>query len=152
LLNTERFSGGDGEFHIIKDGNKIVGCGGVQLAHFNNRVALAGVRTWITPEYRNKMIVARHLLPVHKAWAIKKNCKQVALSFNQYNKNLTRPFTRTRAGESSDRIQRRTPDMMFYNGVNEVDFKVCIQYTPQWVIYEKLDVNWSFDWQTIKVQ
>ena len=151
LLNTERFSGGDGEFHIIKDGNKIVGCGGVQLAHFNNRVALAGVRTWITTEYRNKMIVARHLLPVHKAWAIKKNCKQVALSFNQYNKNLTRPFTRTRAGEAGDRIQRRTPDMMFYNGVNELDFKVCIQYTPQWVIYEQLDADWNFDWNILKV-
>ena len=150
LTHTDRFTGNNGEFHIIKDGNKIVGCGGVQIAHFNNRIAIAGIRTWVTPEYRNKMIVAKYLLPVHKSWALTNNCKQIALSFNEYNKNLTRPVTRTRVGESGDRIKRRTPDMMFYNGVNELDFKICIQYTPQWVIYEKLS-DWDFDWGIIKL-
>jgi hypothetical protein len=96
------------------------------------------------------MLIARYLLPAHKAWAIKNQCKQVALTFNEYNKNLTRPFTRTRAGEDGSRISRRTEDMMFYSGVNELDFKVTIQYTPQWVIYEQLDPNWDFNWQSIK--
>ena len=151
LMYTDRFSGNNGEFHIIKDGNKIIGCGGVQIAHFNNRIAIAGVRTWVSKDYRNKSILAKTLLPEHKSWALKHSCKQVALTFNQYNKNLSKIFTRIRAGETGNRIMARTPDMMFYNGVNEVDVKVCIQYTPQWVIYERLDANWDFNWNGLKV-
>jgi hypothetical protein len=151
LTNSDKFTGNNGAFHLIVDDKKIVGCGGVQIAHFNNKIAVAGIRTWLNREYRNQMLIARYLLPAHKAWALANNCKQVALSFNEYNKNLTRPFTRTRAGEDGARISRRTEDMMFYSGVNELDFKVCIQYTPQWVIYEKLDSKWDFNWRIIKV-
>lgn len=150
LKHSDKFTNNSGAFHLIVDGRKIVGCGGVQIAHFNNRIALAGVRTWLTREYRNQMLIARYLLPAHKAWALKRGCKQVALTFNEYNKNLTRPFTRTRAGEDGARISRRTEDMMFYYGVNELDFKVEIQYTPQWVIYEQLDPDWKFNWEIIK--
>lgn len=150
LKYSDKFSGNSGAFHLILDGSKIVGCGGVQIAHFNNKIALAGIRTWLNREYRNQMLIARYLLPAHKAWALEHNCKQVALSFNEYNKNLTRPFTRTRAGEAGNRISRRTEDMMFYSGVNELDFKVYIQYTPQWVIYEQLDCDWKFNWEIIK--
>lgn len=147
LCNTDRFSDGNGAFHLIIDQNKIVAMGGVQIAHFNNKIAMAGIRTWVKKTHRNKMLVAKYILPTHKDWAIRHGCKQVALSFNEYNKNLTRPFTRVRAGESGSRISKRTPDMMFYNGVNELDFKVCIQYTPQWVIYERLDPDWEFNWR-----
>lgn len=152
LTQTDRFTGTNGEFHIVWDGDRIAACGGIQIAPFNNRIALAGIRTWVAREYRNKMVVARHLLPTHKAWALEHNCRQVALTFNEYNKNLTRPFTRTRAGEDGTRISKRTPDMMFYAGVNELDYLVTIQYTPQWVIYERLDPDWEFNWQSIRTK
>ena len=151
LTKTDKFTSDLGAFHLIMDGDTIAACGGVQIAHFNNKIALAGIRTWVAKEYRNQMAVARYLLPAHKAWALEHGCNQVALTFNQYNKNLTRPFTRTRAGEDGARISRRTADMMFYNGVNELDYMVMIQYTPQWVIYERLDPDWDFNWQSIKV-
>lgn len=150
LSNTDRFSGTNGEFHLLIDRKKIVAVAGVQISHFNNKIAIAGIRTWVKKTHRNKMLVAKYLLPAHKSWAISQGCKQIALSFNEYNKNLTRPFTRVRAGESGNRISKRTPDMMFYNGVNELDFKVCIQYTPQWLIYEQLDPDWQFNWRTIQ--
>lgn len=150
LTKTNKFLENNGCFHVVMDGRKVAACGGIQIAHFNNKVALAGIRTWVTTEYRNKMVVAKYLLPAHKAWALDHGCKQVALTFNEYNKNLTRPFTRTRAGEDGTRISKRTPEMMFYNGVNELDFTVTIQYTPQWVIYERLDLDWEFNWQAIQ--
>lgn len=150
LLRTNKFDGVNGEFHVILDGDKIVGCGGVQIAPFHNRIAICGVRTWLDPEYRNQMLIAKKLLPVHKRWAIKQGCKQIALTFNEYNRHLTRPFTRIRLGENKNRIKRRTPNMMFYNGVNELDYMVTIQYTPQWVIYEKLDKKWQFNWQYLR--
>lgn len=151
LTKTNKFTGLNGEFHIALDGEKIVACGGVQIAHFCNKIALCGVRTWILPEYRNKMIIGRQILPANKAWATKQGCKQVALSFNEYNKSLLRLWTRIRIGESSDRISKRTNDMMFFNGVNELKFPVYIQYTPQWVVYEQLDPDWNFNWQAFKV-
>ena len=48
------------------------------------------------------------------------------------------------------RINKREPKNLFYNGMEEVKFPVIIQYTPQWVIYEKLDKSFSFDWESIK--
>jgi len=150
LMNTNKFSGQNGEFHLILDEGTIVACGGVQIAHFNSKIALAGIRTWVAKSHRNKLIVAKYLLPAHKAWALEHDCKQIALTFNEYNKNLTRPFTRTRAGEDGTRISKRTQDMMFYNGVTELEYTVTIQYTPQWVIYEKLDPEWIFNWQAIR--
>ena len=150
LTNTNKFTGNNGEFHVVLDGKKIIACGGVQITHFCNKIGMCGIRTWVLPEYRNKMIIARYLLPKNKAWAVEHGCKQVALSFNDYNRNLARLWTRVRAGESADRISKRTPDMMFYNGVNELKFPIKIQYTPQWVIYERLDPEWEFNWQALK--
>lgn len=150
LTKTNKFTGESGEFYLVIDDGKIVACGGVQIAHFCNKIALCGVRTWIAKEYRNKMIIAKILLPANKAWAIEHGCKQIALTFNEYNKNLARLWTRVRAGEEADRISKRTADMMFYNGVNELKYPVVIQYTPQWLIYEKLDPEWDFRWDSIK--
>jgi hypothetical protein len=33
--------------------------------------------------------------------------------------------------------------------MEEVNFPVTIQYTPQWVIYEKIDKDFEFDWGSI---
>ena len=151
LTNTNKFVGDAGAFHVAFDGDRIIACGGVQIAHFSNKIALCGIRTWVLPEYRNKMIIAKYLLPKDKAWAISRGCKQVALSFNEYNKNLAKLWTRIRAGEEADRISKRTQDMMFYNDANELDKPITIQYTPQWVIYERLDPEWNFNWNLLKV-
>jgi hypothetical protein len=43
----------------------------------------------------------------------------------------------------------RQPHHLFYNGAIEVKFPVTIQYTKQWVLYEKLDPRFEFDWQII---
>lgn len=150
LTQTDKFTGDNGEFYLLFDNEKIIAVGGVQLAHFNNKIAVAGIRTWVEKTQRNKMLVAKYLLPAHKAWAVAQGCKQIALTFNQYNRNLAKVFTRIRAGEAGDRISKRTSDMMFYNGVTELDFTVCIQYTPQWVIYEQLDPDWQFNWRAIR--
>jgi len=39
---------------------------------------------------------------------------------------------------------------LFYNGIKELDFPVTIQYTKQWVIYEQLDPEWTYDWSIIE--
>ena len=38
-----------------------------------------------------------------------------------------------------------------YNDANELDKPITIQYTPQWVIYERLDPAWNFNWNLLKV-
>lgn len=150
LENTNRFSSNQGEFHIIFLDEKIVGCGGVYKSNFSSQISLGGVRTWVDPAFRNKGIIGSHLLPIHKEWAIINNCKIIALSFNEYNKNLISIFKRIRLGETKNRIKNRSNKSLFYSNFNEVDFPVTIQYTPQWVIYEKLDETFEFDWATIK--
>jgi hypothetical protein len=79
-----------------------------------------------------------------------KNMKIIALSFNDYNKNIIQIFKRGRLGEKPGRINSRESKNLFYNGLCEVKFPVTIQYTPQWVIYEQLDSSFKFDWNTLK--
>ena len=149
---SNRFRGPNGSFHIIFDQGVIIGCGGVYRSAFDSSLCLAGTRTWLDSKYRNHSIMRDFLLPTHKEWAIKNNCKGIALCFNDYNKNIIETFKRIRLGESSTRINDRTPEHLFYSGLHEVPFSVNVQHTEQWLIYEKLDSKWDFDWRSIKFQ
>jgi hypothetical protein len=150
LTNTTRFNGVNGDFYILYDNDKIVACSGVYISEFSKDVAIAGVRTWVNKEYRHLALNKEYLLAEQKKWAIAKNAKIIALSFNEYNKNIIQIFKRTRLGETSERIKNRKTKHMFYNGLQEVKFPVTIQYTKQWVIYEELNSEFTFDWNTIK--
>ena len=132
----------------VYDNEIIIACGGIAKLANNAFIALAGTRTWIAEAYRNQSIARNYLLPEHKAWAIKNKCKQIALTFNEYNKNIIAIWKRTRLGEKRT---PREPRHMFYSNFNEVPFPVTIQYTSQLVIYEKLDTEWAFNWHILKV-
>lgn len=146
LEKTTRFNHG-GVYNIAFDNDIVVGCSGVYTSVFCPDLAIAGTRTWINKNYRNKSIARDILLPNEKKWAIDNNFKAIAISFNDYNKNISKIWKRVRFGEQRN---PRQPHHLFYNGVNELDFPVTIQYTKQWVIYEKLDPSFNFDWATIK--
>jgi hypothetical protein len=150
LENTERFNLINGEFHIVTFNDEIVACGGVYQSDFSKDIGIAGTRAWITKKFRNKHILREILLPCHKSWCIKNNYKAVAICFNEYNKNLITVFKRTRLGESSQRVNYKEPKHLFFNGIQEVAFPINIQHTKQWLIYEKLDPNFSFDWNSIR--
>lgn len=146
LEKTDRFKN-LGYYHIAFDENRIVGCSGVYISDFCNEFALAGTRTWISKNYRNKAAARNWFLPKEKKWAIERNCKAVGLCFNEYNKNLIKVWTRFRLGE---RKEPRTPDNLFYNNLIEVPFPVSIKNTKQYVVYEKLYDDFLFDWNLIK--
>jgi hypothetical protein len=143
LLET-RFTGDKGIFHFIADGSELVGCGGVYVSDFSAKVALLGVRSWLIPAIRGKSVIRDLLLPIQKSWARQRGCNIFALSFNDYNKNLRILFIRNLMNRN-----KRTADMLFYNNINVVEFPVLIQYVPQWVIYEKDNLD-DFDWTTIR--
>jgi hypothetical protein len=149
LTNTDRYSSSHGEFFIVLDNLKIIGCSGIYFSDFSSNMALAGCRTWIAKDYRNKLLPREILLPAQKKWAQDRNAGAVGLTFNEYNKNLIKTWKRTRLGEQ--RLPRQ-PYHLFYNNFNEVDFPVTIQYTKQWTIYERLDPAFDFNWNTIKYQ
>lgn len=150
LTNTNRFDGDNGEFTVLYYDNTIVGCAGVYISEFNRYIALAGTRLWIDADHRNKMLARDYILPAHKAWSKERGIKQIAVCFNDYNKNLMRPFFRSRIGESGQRLFKRQSQHMFHSNINELPFPVNIQDTKQWVLYEKIDPNWEFDWSKIK--
>jgi hypothetical protein len=146
LEKTTRFND-RGIYNIAFDNDIVVGCSGIYTSVFCPDLAIAGTRTWINKNYRNKSIARDILLPKEKKWAINNNFKAIAICFNDYNKNISKIWKRIRFGEGRN---PRQPYHLFYNGVNELDFPVTIQYTKQWVMYEKLDPTFNFDWTTIK--
>jgi hypothetical protein len=146
LNKTDRFTT-NGSFHIVFDNEKIVACSGVYLSDFSNDIVIAGTRTWINKDYRNKLVSREYLLPKEKKWAIDRGCKAIALCFNDYNKNIISIWNRRRLGENRS---SRQPHHLFYNGVNKVDFPVNIQHTKQWVIYERLYKEFDFNWKKLE--
>lgn len=147
LTNSNRYSKENGEFFLILDHLEIIGCGGIYFSDFDKQFAVAGCRTWIRNDHRNKSLPREMLLPAQKKWALDNNANAIGLTFNDYNKNLITTFKRTRLGEKRS---SRQPYHLFYNNFNEVDFPVTIQYTKQWIIYEKLDPNFDFKWISIQ--
>jgi hypothetical protein len=150
LENTNRFDGINGTYHILFNDSTIVACSGVYISDFSNNVALAGVRTWVSKDYRHNSIIREYLLPVQKEWCREKTVKIIALTFNDYNKNLIQVFKKRRLGETKERIKTRQPSHLFYNNFNEVNIPVVVQYTKQWLVYELLDLDFIFDWKSIE--
>lgn len=147
LEKTDRFKE-NGNFSILFDGEKVVACSGVYQSDFCSDLVLAGTRTWVAKEYRNLSIAREYLLPAEKEWAIQNNYKAIGLCFNEYNRNMIKIWNRTRLGEKRS---PRGPKHIFYNGVNEIKHPVMIQYTRQFIAYEKLDPTFNFDWSSIKM-
>ena len=145
LEYTDRFK--NGKFSILFNDDTIVGCSGVYESNFCSDLVIAGTRTWIDKNYRNKNIARDFLLPNEKAWAIENNYKAIALTFNEYNKNLIKIWNKRRLGEKRS---ARQPYHIFYDNLNSVNFKVNIQFTSQYVIYEKLNPHFNYDWSLIK--
>lgn len=150
LNNTDRFQDNNGAFFVLTDDDKIIGCSGIYKAPFCESIGVAGTRMWISKSYRNKSLARDYILPAQKSWAVDQGLKQIALTFNEYNKNLIESFKRIRFGESSNRLTQREPKHIFYNGLVEIEFPVEIQHVRQWVIYEPLDITWSWNWNQIR--
>lgn len=150
LYKTDRFQDPNGNFHIVYDGDNIASTGGVYKSQFCDKVALVGVRSFTARQYQHKNIIYDYIHPANKTWAIDNGCKILAISVNEYNRNLFKIFTRTRLGERAGKQQRRQPYHLYYNGLIELDFPVNIQYTKQWVGYERLDPTWDYDWRQIE--
>lgn len=131
----------------IDNDDKIIGCSGCYISSFDDKFLLAGTRTWINVNYRNLQIPREYFLPVQKQWAVENNISAVGLCFNEYNKNIVETFKRIRLGEIRS---EREPKHLFYNNLIEVEFPVVIQYTKQYLIYEKLIDSWDFDWESIR--
>lgn len=146
ILMTDRYSSPNGEFHLLFCDDKVVACSGIYRSEFNDQLAIAGCRTWINKDFRNLSIAREYLLPEQKRWAIEHNYSAIALTFNDYNKNIIEIFKKRRLGEYRS---SREPKHLFYSNFNQVDHPVNIQFTKQWVIFEKLNEKWDFDWRKI---
>lgn len=146
LNHTDRFIN-HGMFQILYFGTEIIGCSGAYQSPFSSDICILGTRTWIRKDYRNKNIAKDYLLPKEKKWAIRKNYKCIALTFNEYNKNIIKTFSRMRLGEKRTRREKRH---FGFGNLHTLEFPVNINYTKQWIIFELLDNNFNYDWQLIE--
>jgi GNAT superfamily N-acetyltransferase len=145
LDNSDRFK--NGQFNILFHNENIIACSGCYVSSFSDDVLIAGSRTWIDKEYRNKNISREYLLPFERRWAIDNNLKCMALTFNDYNKNLINMWFRKGFGE---RRPNRKDYHFGFKGLHTLEFAVNIQYTKQYVLYENLDDSFSYDWNQLK--
>jgi len=137
----------NGIFNVATDGDDIIACSGCYPSKFSDSVLISGSRTWVNKDYRCKRISTEFLLPSEKKWAIDNNFKIIALTFNDYNKNIIQAFSRNGLGyKVTDKNQN---ERLFHSNMNIVPFPVTIQYTSQHVIYEKL-TDWDYDWEMIR--
>jgi|Laugrespbdmm15sd_2_1035082.scaffolds.fasta_scaffold00755_2 hypothetical protein len=149
LLEIEkRFLDPNGKFFVIYYNDYIVGCSGIYQSDFNQHICLAGIRSWINSDHRGRFLLGKYLFPEQVRWAKHHKYKQIAVTFNEYNVSLKNIFLRNGVGVQKN----RQADSLFYTGVHQVDFPVTIKHTKQWILYQKLDPVWLFDYSTIKHQ
>lgn len=146
LFVSRRLCSDSGETFVLKINKKIIAVSSIYISPFDKHVAIGGVRSWVSNEYRGKFMIGRYLLPLQLEWARKKELKIIALTFNEYNKDLIKYFKRSGFGIKKN----RNPNSLFYNGLHEVKFPINLQYTKQWAIYHKIDENYEPDWQSIQ--
>lgn len=143
LTKSERFLEPKGKMHLLFDDNSIIGMGGVYISDFSEKVAIAGVRTWVDRNYRNRQLIKDYILVKNKEWAVSRGVDIIALTFNEYNRNIIRLF------EKGQNIGSRTNAHMFHSNINYLDFPVMIQGIRQWVIFENIKDN-KFRWENLK--
>jgi hypothetical protein len=149
LTYTDRFKGESGEFNILFDGDKVVAVGGVYRSNFNEYISIAGARTFVNDNYRRKNLMREYILPRHKKWSIEHNHKIIMVSFNEYNKKLINIFKRNGLADNSLPLLQNSHHL-FNDKIYEVEFPCNVQHTKQYIFYEKLDKDFSFDWATLK--
>lgn len=147
LLEIEKRFAKNGKFFVLLDQEKIIACSGIYQSDFSQDIAICGIRSWVNKAYRGKFLLGSHLFPAQVKWAKAQGYKQIAITFNNYNSKLMNIFIRNGIGVKKNRKE----DSLFYTGVHQVPFPVSIKYTPQWVLYQKLDPNWDFDYSSIRV-
>jgi hypothetical protein len=144
LYKTNRFH--NGIFVVVYCQDELIACGGLYSSDFSSRFALAGTRMWIKKEFRNKFVARNYLLPYFKKYAIENNYQAIGVCFNEYNKNLAKTWFKTRLGE------KKNPRTWYYLGFDNLellDHAVSIKNTKQYLLYEKIDKEFVFDWSTI---
>ena len=147
LLEVEKRFAENGKFFVLLNNDKIIAGSGIYQSDFDQHIAICGIRSWVNKEYRGQFLLGSHLFPAQVKWAKANGYKQIAITFNDYNSKLMNIFIRNGAGVKKN----RQVDSLFYTGVNQVPFPVTIKYTPQWVLYQKLDPDWEFDYSSIRV-
>lgn len=146
IYKSDRFHEDNGVYFILSINDVIEASSGIYISEFDKNVAIGGVRSWTNSGYKANLIIGRYIFPKQILWAKLHGIKTIALTFNDYNKKLMSYFTRNGIGV----VKNRTPDMLFYNGVNVLSHSVIIQHTKQWVIYHKIDENYEPDWKLIE--
>jgi hypothetical protein len=147
LYKTDRFH--NGIFVVVYCQKEIIACGGLYPSDFCSKFALAGTRMWIKQEFRNKFLARNHLLPYFKKYALDNDYQAIGVSFNEYNKNLAKTWFKRRFGEI------RNPRTFYYLGFDNLellDFAVSIKNTKQYLLYERLDKEFVFNWSTVAWQ
>lgn len=146
LCKTDLLTDANGDYHVIFDEHGEVACSaGVYKSEFDKSFGLS-TRLWVQKKYRNLYLGGYTLQTEMKKWCLLNNCKAGGMSFNEYNKNLKYLFKRRRGAPEL------TEKNLFYNGVWEVEFPIVIKYTKQWLLYEKFDLSYEFDWESIKAK
>ena len=146
LCKTELLAGSNGDYHVIFDEQGDVACSaGVYKSDFDSLFGLS-TRLWVQKKYRNLYLAGYNLQMEMKKWCLHNGCKAGGMSFNEYNKNLKYLFIRRRGAPEL------TQKNMYYNGLWEVEYPVDIKYTKQWLIYEKFDLTYEFDWNSIRAK
>lgn len=146
LYVSKRLCCDTGETFILKKEDQMIAVSSIYVSPFDENVAIGGVRSWVNAEFRGRFMIGRHLLPLQLAWAKNKKLKTIALTFNEYNRDLIKYFKRTGFGIKKN----RNPNSLFHNGLHEVKFPINLQYTKQWAIYHKIDEEYCPDWENIK--
>lgn len=147
LAIEKRFSKDLGRIFCLYDKGKIVAISGVYRSDFApDDILIAGVRAYTLKKYRAKNLVGEYIIPAVLEYAKENSFKQCWFTANEYNERVIKMLKRkTGVGYSwHENCDELFVDMEFPDG------PFNIKNTPQYIAVKKIDLDYKFDYDTLK--
>jgi len=151
FLKTERFNKDQGGLVLLYDNNTLLGVSGYNVSHFNSEVYILGARTLIDKNHRHKLLMSNYFIPI-QIDLVKDQAKMVVFLFDQHNKfNLYDIFV---SGKLNLFLKNKFDEFAhIWHNLKHVEFPIRIfPNTLHNVLYIKIDENFMFDWEKLRVQ
>ena len=150
IMIQERFRKDNGMIcFAFNEKNDIIALAGAYSADFAPKdVLICGVRVYTLKEYRTKTIHFKYVFPEQFNYGRKNGYKQCWMTFNRHNTALKDAIKRgVGLGlDFGEKFQEEFADVEYPEG------EYNIKHTPQCLIIKKLDPNYFFDLETIRIK
>jgi len=150
MFKEKRFSKVQGGLCLLYFNDDLVGISGYNQTEFSSDIWISGARTLIHKEHRNNVLISSYIVPYQIKAILKRNGKCVLWLFDAHNTKTI--FKIVKKGKLNVLLQNKLDFFKetAYTDLKMLEYPIIINNTLQNVIYQYLDPEYTFDWNSLE--